>query len=52
MKPRKVVVIMEVLTDIPIKALKELGNWRFILKLGEYYKIQQIQVNVVKQKQK
>ena len=53
MKPRKVVVMIETVTDAPMRAIRDKGNWPEIFftdDMNEYSnEIKQIQVNVVKE---
>ncbi len=53
MKPRKIIVTMEVGSDTIIKELKNKTNWGFYsVKSGYIFGIWQIQVNVVKEGKK
>lgn len=50
MKTRKVIVTMELETDMSIKALTNKESWACYADRGSLQQINQIQVNVVKEK--
>jgi len=52
MKARKVIVTIELETDITIAELKEKGNWGHFKSVSKSIKIEQIHVNVIKKGKK
>jgi len=52
MKPRRVVVILEVTTDHSLKWLRNASAWVGAFDLGNLPEIHQVQVNVVKARPK
>jgi hypothetical protein len=57
MKPRRVIVTLELTTDIPLKDLRSADVWHDLMcqlheDLGKDVEVEQVQVNVIKDKKK
>lgn len=48
MKPRRIVVTLEIQTDIPLNALRKSSSWRYMLGHLNRIRVMQAQANVVK----